>query len=86
MRNLPEPHNAVTLDDSLTDSDGIPSPKVSYSLSENSGRMLDDGINRATQVLEAAGAGQVIANPLLRPAGWHLIGTARMGPILKILW
>ena len=41
--------------------------------------MLDDGINRATQVLEAAGASQVIANPLLRLAGWHLMGTARMG-------
>ena len=77
--DLPEPHNAVTLDASLTDGDGIPSPKVSYSLSENSRRMLDDGINRATQVLEAAGAIQVIANPLLRPAGWHLMGTARMG-------
>ena len=77
--DLPEVHNTVTLDASLTDSDGIPSPKVTYSLSENSSRMLDDGINRATQVLEAAGASQVIANPLLRPAGWHLMGTARMG-------
>ena len=77
--DLPEHRNAVTLDAYLVDSDGIPAPKVSYRLSENSTRMLDEGVARATQALEAAGAKQVIANPLLRPAGWHLMGTARMG-------
>ena len=64
--DLPEHRNAVTLDSDLVDSDGIPAPKVSYTLSDNSDRMLDDGIARATQALEAAGAKQIIANPLLR--------------------
>ena len=77
--DLPELHNEVTLDDELTDSNGIPAPKISYTLSENSRRMMDHGIGTATEALEAAGAHTVTANPLLRPAGWHLLGTARMG-------
>ena len=77
--DLPELHNAVTLDDEMTDSNGIPAPKVSYTLSDNSQKMMDHGIGTATEVLEAAGAHTVTANPLLRPAGWHLLGTARMG-------
>ena len=77
--DLPEEHNAVTLDPDLSDSHGIPAPKVSYKLSENSRRMMDHGIARATEVLEAAGSKDVMANPLLRSAGWHLMGTARMG-------
>ena len=77
--DLPEAHNRVTLDPSLADSDGIPAPKVNYSLSENSLKMMDHGCARATEVLEAAGAKEVLVNPLLRPAGWHLMGTGRMG-------
>ena len=77
--DLPEHHNAVTIDDELTDGHGIPAPKVSYAMSENSTRMIDHGIEKSTLVLEAAGAKDVLVNPLLRPAGWHLMGTARMG-------
>ena len=77
--DLPEHHNAVTLDTELADGDGIPAPKVSYTLSENSSRMLEHGIATSTEALEAAGAREVVANPLLRPSGWHLMGTARMG-------
>ena len=77
--DLPEAHNQVTLDPSLADSGGIPAPKVSYRLSENSLKMMDHGCARATEVLEVAGAKEVLVNPLLRPAGWHLMGTARMG-------
>jgi choline dehydrogenase-like flavoprotein len=77
--DLPESHNTVTLDPVLADSDGIPAPKISYTLSDNSRRMLDHGIRTAKDALQAAGAHRVTANPLLRPAGWHLLGTARMG-------
>ena len=77
--DLPEPSNQVSLDPDLSDSDGIPAPKISYTLSENSRKLLDHGAARATDVLEAAGAKDVLVNPLLRPAGWHLMGTARMG-------
>ena len=40
---------------------------------------MEYGVARATEVLEAAGAREVMVNPPLRPAGWHLLGTARMG-------
>ena len=77
--DLPEPDNRVTLDPAATDSDGIPAPKVNYRMGENSLKMMDHGIARATEVLQAAGAREVLVNPLLRSAGWHLLGTARMG-------
>ena len=65
-KTLPEEHNQVTLDPDLTDDDGIPAPKVSYTLSDNSRKLLDHGIDNATQVFEAAGAHTVKAIPLLR--------------------
>jgi len=77
--DLPEHHNAVTLDDKLEDSNGIPSPKVSYKVSGNTRRLLDHGISKARQVFDVAGAHTVMVNPLLRGGGWHLMGTARMG-------
>ncbi len=77
--DLPELHNQVALDDELTDSSGIPAPKISYTLSENSRRMMEHGIGTASEALRAAGAHTVTHNPLLRQAGWHLLGTARMG-------
>ncbi|MYF28505.1 MAG: choline dehydrogenase, partial [Gammaproteobacteria bacterium] len=78
--DLPEEHNRVTLDPELTDSNGIPSPKISYTLSENSRRMLDHGLARGAEAMEAAGAWKVQKAPApIRMAGWHLLGTARMG-------
>jgi choline dehydrogenase-like flavoprotein len=77
--DLPEEVNTVTLDPELTDADGIPAPKITYRLSDNSRRMLAHGVERAKEALTAAGAVETIAMPLLRDAGWHLMGTARMG-------
>ena len=77
--DLPEETNTVTLDPELTDSDGIPAPKVTYRLSENSRKQLAHGVERATEAFIAAGAVDTVADPLLRTAGWHLMGTARMG-------
>ena len=77
--DLPEEHNTVTLDEELTDSSGLPAPKINYTLSENSRRMMDHSIKSATTVLQEAGATRVMTNPLLRGGGWHLMGTARMG-------
>ena len=77
--DLPEETNTVTLDPELTDADGIPAPKVTYRLSENSRKMLEHCVARATEVFIAAGAIDTVADPLLRTAGWHLMGTARMG-------
>ena len=77
--DLPEESNRVTLDPVLTDSHGIPAPKIQYALSENTRRMLDHGVQRAKEVFEAAGAKKVLWSHLRRNAGWHLLGTARMG-------
>ncbi|HJN48864.1 MAG: GMC family oxidoreductase [Pseudomonadales bacterium] len=77
--DLPEAHNTVTLDRELVDSDGIPAPKVSYQVGENSRKMLDHAMARGSEVLQAAGAKQVDSHAPMPTAGWHLMGTARMG-------
>ncbi len=41
--------------------------------------MLAHAVERATEAFQAAGAADVLAEPLMRNAGWHLMGTARMG-------
>lgn len=77
--DLPEEHNCVTLDPTLTDANGIPAPRIRYTLSENSQRMLAFGTARGEEVLRAAGAEWTRVESPLRVAGWHLMGTARMG-------
>ena len=77
--DLPEAHNTVTLDPVLKDADGIPAPKTTYTLSENSRRMLAHAVARGTDILRAAGAWDVVSESPMQLAGWHLMGTARMG-------
>jgi len=77
--DLPEETNTVTLDPELTDAHGIPAPKITYRVSENSRKMLAHAVERATEALTAAGAVETVAEPLYRESGWHLMGTARMG-------
>ena len=66
--DLPDPENRVTLDPELVDGNGIPAPKIHYQLSENSRKML-----------EAAGAKRTHVEAPMGIAGWHLMGTCRMG-------
>jgi choline dehydrogenase-like flavoprotein len=77
--DLPELHNRVTLDPELTDADGIPAPRITYTLSQNSRDMLRFAVDRATEVLKAAGAKDTFYENPLAIGGWHLMGTARMG-------
>lgn len=77
--DLPEEHNTVTLDPQLKDPDGVPAPKIDYTLSENSRRMLDFAVERGTEVLKAAGATDVMTESPIGVGGWHLMGTTRMG-------
>ena len=77
--DLPELTNRVTLDPELVDSNGIPAPRIDYTLSENSRKMLDHCMARGQEVLRAAGARETTAQGPLPFAGWHLMGTARMG-------
>ena len=77
--DLPEEHNTVTLDPELKDDHGIPAPKTTYTLSENSKKMLEHAVARGSDILRAAGAYDVGFESPIGHGGWHLMGTARMG-------
>jgi len=77
--DLPRPDNRVTLDAELTDTDGVPAPRMTYSIDGNTREMIRFGIARATEAFEAAGARETLPQHLLEGAGFHLLGTARMG-------
>jgi choline dehydrogenase-like flavoprotein len=77
--DLPDPENRVTLDPHLTDGDGLPAPALHYRVSDNTKAMLAHGIARASEAMHAAGAHDVSVNPLAAAAGFHFLGTARMG-------
>lgn len=77
--DLPEETNRVTLDPQLKDSDGIAAPRITYRLSDNTRKMLDHSVARGLEILEAAGARDITTKAPLPYAGWHLLGTARMG-------
>jgi choline dehydrogenase-like flavoprotein len=77
--DLPDADNRVELDGVLTDASGITAPKVTYTVSDNSRRLLDFSCARAAESLTEAGATHVDVTPMLRQSGWHIMGTARMG-------
>ena len=77
--DLPDEANHITLSSTVTDSSGIPAPEIHYRMSDNSRRMLDFHIERATESMDAAGAYKIEVDRLMRYSGWHLLGTARMG-------
>ncbi len=77
--DLPEERNRVTLDPDLADADGIPAPRITYRLSDNTRKMLDHSVARGVEILEAAGAHDITTKAPVPHAGWHLLGTARMG-------
>jgi choline dehydrogenase-like flavoprotein len=76
--DLPETHNRVTLT-GHAEADGLPGVKIEYRLSDHSRRSLDFGLDRAEEMLRAAGAWRTVRLPLAPLTGWHLLGTARMG-------
>jgi choline dehydrogenase-like flavoprotein len=77
--DLPEESNQVVLDSHLTDSDGIPAPKLLYRCSENSTRMLKFHVDRCLDAVNAAGATETHVVHQVRDTGWHLLGTTKMG-------
>ena len=77
--DLPEEHNRVTLDPVLKDSNGIPAPRIDYTMSENTRKMMAHGVARSKDILEAAGAGNFGVEAPILNGGWHLMGTARIG-------
>ena len=77
--DLPEERNRVTLDPVLKDTNGIPAPRIDYRISENTRRMMEHGIARATDIMTAAGASNIYAARTVLNSPGHLLGTARMG-------
>ena len=76
--DLPEHHNRVTLDPDLTDSDGLPAPKIHYRTSENTRRLVDFNLQRSIEAHIAAGATKAwVTNRKVVPG--HNLGTAKMG-------
>ena len=63
----------------LKDSHGIPAPRIEYTVGENTRRMMEHGIARATEALEAAGARNIFGSSTALSSPGHLLGTARMG-------
>jgi len=76
--DIPEQANRIELHPSLTDSDGIPAPSVFYELNKIGRKLLDHGIDRATEALVSAGATGIQTTPLARYGTGHQMGTARM--------
>jgi choline dehydrogenase-like flavoprotein len=77
--DLPEEHNRVTLDPALADSHGIPAPRIDYTVSGNTARMMEHGIARATEILQEAGAHTITCSRTVLNYPGHMLGTARMG-------
>lgn len=77
--DLPDEANRVELDTVLSDSDGLPAPRLVYRASDNTRALLAFAEGRAQQALHAAGARGVTVAPVVRETGWHLLGTACMG-------
>ncbi|MCX6460030.1 MAG: GMC family oxidoreductase [Actinobacteria bacterium] len=76
--DLPEETNFISLDPSMTDSDGLPAAKVTYVTSENTHRLVDWNLQRSLEAHEAAGATKAWITNRNNPS-WHNIGTAKMG-------
>lgn len=77
--DLPDESNRMDLSDGLFDGDGLPAPRITYAISDNTRKMLAFHTARAVEAMEAAGAVETEVTPLIRDCGWHLMGTAVMG-------
>jgi choline dehydrogenase-like flavoprotein len=78
IEDLPHESNTITLDPVLTDPDGIPAPKVTFTIDDEMRANLRFQLDRAKEAHEAAGAIDTIEADWSQ-WGWHLLGTARMG-------
>ncbi|MDX3640515.1 GMC family oxidoreductase [Streptomyces sp. MB09-02B] len=79
IEDLPDESNTVTLSPDLVDPSGIPAPKLTYRLSEDSIRNLDWNVERMHEAHRAAGAIETKVVPWMPAVGWHMLGTARCG-------
>ena len=77
--DLPEDENRIEVDPTRHDRWGMPLPRMVYRLGDNTRAMRDFGVARALEALRAAGAWKIVVTRISSAAGFHLMGTARMG-------
>jgi choline dehydrogenase-like flavoprotein len=75
--DVPELENRVHLSPDRTDHAGVPVPRVTYRLAENTDRLLRWNVARAKESLVEAGAWHV--EEIRHGANGHFMGTTRMG-------
>jgi len=79
IEDLPDVNNFIDLDPNQKDKFGIPAPRIHYSLSDNSKKMLAHALTKGKELMKTAGAKRVFAFGPVKDTGWHIMGTARMG-------
>lgn len=79
IEDLPDETNTVTLSTELVDSSGLPAPKITYKLSEDSLRNLDWNVERMHEAHRAGGAIETKTVPWMPSVGWHMLGTTCAG-------
>jgi choline dehydrogenase-like flavoprotein len=77
--DLADDSNRIELSDTVVDRDGLPAAKWIYQVPLDARRALDFGMDRAEEVLRAAGGRAFFRTRLREQAGFHIMGTARMG-------
>jgi choline dehydrogenase-like flavoprotein len=78
--SLPMERNTVTLDDVAKDAWGLPALRITYKDHPDDLKISKFLLDRATELLEAAGAKKKWAYPVGEQSfGFHLLGTCRMG-------
>ncbi|MGH7693566.1 MAG: GMC family oxidoreductase [Gemmatimonadaceae bacterium] len=79
--SLPVEANAIDLDPTLKDAWGVPAIRVTYKEHDNDVKLMKYMQDRSVQLLEASGALEMWRYPVGEDpgAGFHLLGTCRMG-------
>ena len=77
--DMPDLQNQVSLSDTLMADDGLPAAKMIYRTPDDARKALDFGMEKATEALLQAGCYETFETETLREAGFHLMGTTRMG-------
>ncbi|KMK64905.1 FAD-dependent oxidoreductase [Puniceibacterium sp. IMCC21224] len=77
--DAPDPENRIALSETLKGSDGLPAARMIYRIPPEARQALDYGRGRAREILALAGAHSFIDMETVPQAGFHLMGTARMG-------
>ena len=77
--DMPDLANQVALSERITADDGLPAARMIYKIPFSAKKALKFGMKMAKKALLRAGCYETFANPTLPEAGFHLMGTARMG-------